>query len=201
MEDTYRTIAKPVQAIFKEKGSKFLAFAYPVSNENEIQKILDKAHREYYDARHHCYAWRLGVEMQRYRANDDGEPSGTAGLPIFNQIKSKELSNVLVVVVRYFGGILLGTGGLTSAYKTATINVLNEAEIITKTENDQLTVHFDYQQTNEVMKLIKDEKLELVYQQFNEDCHITISIRRSKAPIIIEKLLKIKSVSIENVIN
>jgi uncharacterized YigZ family protein len=196
MDDTYLTIAKTAQGIFKDKGSKFLAFAHPVSTEEEIQRILDKTHRDYYDARHHCFAWRLGADSQKFRANDDGEPSGTAGLPILNQIKSKNLTNVLVIVVRYFGGILLGTSGLTNAYKTAAQSVLDDAEIITKTVNIIYKINFGYLVMNDIMKVIKDEKPEILEQNFDQECYMLLSIRQGQSESLENRLQKIEGTTL-----
>ncbi|OFX54518.1 MAG: YigZ family protein, partial [Bacteroidetes bacterium GWA2_30_7] len=152
MKDTYLTIESQSEGLFKDKGSKFIAFAIPVCNEDEIKQHLESIRKKYYDARHHCYAYRLGLEGNIYRTNDDGEPSNTAGKPIYGQILSNELTNVLIIVVRYFGGILLGTGGLINAYKSASANAIANAKIIKKTEDTLLKIIFDYTITNDVMK-------------------------------------------------
>ena len=156
MSDTYKTISSPAEGIYKEKGSKFLSFAIPVKTAEEIKEIIKEYRKQYYDARHVCYAYMLGAEHKDFRANDDGEPSGTAGRPILGQINSRELTDILVIVVRYFGGVLLGTGGLVVAYKEATADALNQAEIIEKTVDEVISVRFDYLLMNDVMRIIKD---------------------------------------------
>lgn len=185
---TFKTVFKPCNGIFKEKGSKFLAYVYPVSNEQEIKEIVSKIKKEHHGARHHCYAWRLGPEMEEFRLNDDGEPSGTAGRPIFGQIQSRELTNILIVIVRYFGGILLGTSGLTNAYKQAAADALNNAEIIEKVVEDLIEVNFDYTAMNEFMHIIKEMQLEQVQSDFNLDCSATIAVRKSLSGTVLEKL-------------
>ncbi|WP_207435603.1 IMPACT family protein [Sabulibacter ruber] len=182
MEDTYRTIAAPVEGLYKEKGSKFIAKAYPVRSEEEIKEILVGLRKEYYDARHHCYAYLLGAARAIYRANDDGEPNHSAGDPILGQIKSMGLSNVLVVVIRYFGGIKLGVGGLIHAYKTATADALDQAQIIERHETTLLTVQFSYEQMNDIMKVVKDLDLPVRQQDFGLDCRLTVEVRTSLAP-------------------
>src|SRR5665647_871561 len=142
--DTYKTIGAPCEGLYKEKGSKFIAYAFPVSDEQQIKEITARLKKEHHSARHHCYAWRLGSDLELFRVNDDGEPSGTAGRPIFGQIKQHELTDILVVVVRYFGGILLGTSGLTNAYKQAAANVLTNAHIVEKVIETTIEVNFDY---------------------------------------------------------
>ena len=162
--DTYKTLKEPSEGIYKEKGSKFLAFAYSVFTEDEIKEHITELKKQYHDARHHCYAWKLGMDSNHYRMNDDGEPSGTAGKPIYGQILSYELTNVLVVVVRYFGGTKLGTSGLIHAYKTATKDAFENAEIVEQTVNDILTLTFEYGAMNDVMRIIKDEEPKVLEQ-------------------------------------
>jgi len=159
MEDTYRTISKPSEGIFKDKGSKFISFAFPVISEDEIREIIHSIKKEHHSARHHCYAWRLGHEKLLFRANDDGEPSSTAGKPILGQIQSHDLTNILIVVVRYFGGILLGTNGLINAYRNAATDAVNQAEIVERVVEKELLIEYGYKGMNEVMKVFKDEKL------------------------------------------
>lgn len=185
---TFKTVINPSMGIYKEKGSKFLAFIFPVINEQEIRDIVAKIKKEHHGARHHCYAWRLGPEMDNYKLNDDGEPSGTAGRPIFGQIQSKELTNILVVVVRYFGGILLGTSGLINAYKQAVIDALNNSEIVEKVVEDLIEVNFDYTAMNEFMHIIKELRLEQIRSDFNLDCTATIAVRKSMSEAVLEKL-------------
>src|SRR5574344_2074526 len=158
MSDQYKTLKNQSNGIYKEKGSKFLAFAYPVYNEDEIKQIVNEKKREFYDARHCCYSWHLGLDANNFRANDDGEPSGTAGRPIHGQILSAGLTNILIVVVRYFGGIKLGTSGLINAYKAAAADAIANAEIIDKTVNNFYRISFSYEAMNDVMKVIKDER-------------------------------------------
>ncbi len=195
--DIYRTIEEKAEGAYKEKGSKFLAFAYPVFTEDEIKENIIHLKKEFHDARHHCYAWNLGLDGNRFRSNDDGEPSGTAGKPIYGQILSHELTNVLVVVVRYFGGTKLGTSGLIHAFKTATKDALANAVIIERTVNDICTVVFDYAAMNDVMRIIKDENPEIISQDFNLNCKMRLSIRKSKFQLLISKLEKLEAVKVE----
>src|ERR1700749_1784918 len=155
-DDTYKTITAPVEGDFRDRGSKFLAFAYPITSEQQIKPIIDKLKNEHPKANHHCWAMRLTPDRSVFKLNDDGEPSGTAGRPILNTLLSKDLTNILVVVVRYFGGTLLGVPGLINAYKVATEEALAVAQVIEKTVNDIYTISFDYLQMNDVMRLIKD---------------------------------------------
>ena len=197
IDDIYKTIASPSRGIYKDKGSKFLAFAYPVISENEVRNILLELKKDYYDARHHCYAYRLGADGSAWRANDDGEPSSSAGKPILGQLLSMELTNVVVFVIRYFGGIKLGVPGLIFAYRAATADALSNAQIIEKTDDTLFSLQFSYAVMNDIMKLIKDEQPEIINQNFDLSCNITLSIRKSKAEILKEKLLKIESVEID----
>lgn len=192
--DTYKTIAEISEGLYKEKGSKFIAYAYPVSSEEEIKEHIAKLKKEYYDARHHCYAYMLGADKKNFRANDDGEPSSTAGKPILGQILSKDLTNILIVVIRYFGGTKLGVSGLIHAYKTAAADTINKAKILDKTVNDVYDINFDYLVMNDIMKIIKDEQPEQLKQDFNLTCKITLSIRQSEVHRIIDKFNKITSV-------
>jgi uncharacterized YigZ family protein len=186
-EDTYNTISDKSKGLFKDRGSKFLAFAYPVDNEIEVKKHIVTLKKKYHDARHHCYAYRIGTaEPFRFRLNDDGEPSGTAGKPIYGQILSKQLTNVLIVVVRYFGGTLLGTSGLIQAYRAAADDALNNAEIEQKVMHVKLRLHFTYNKMNAVMKIIKDESIEVTRQDFQEECELEVYVRR-KLKDLIEK--------------
>ncbi|MBI9057290.1 YigZ family protein [Labilibaculum sp. DW002] len=192
--DTYKTISETSEGLYKEKGSKFIAYAYPVTSEEEIKAHIASLKKEYYDARHHCYAYMLGADKKDFRANDDGEPSSTAGKPILGQILSKDLTNILIVVIRYFGGTKLGVSGLIHAYKTAASEVISNAEILDKTVNDIYDIHFDYLVMNDVMKIIKDDQPLQLGQDFNLTCKITLSIRQSEVDRIIEKFNKIDSV-------
>ncbi|RAU83624.1 IMPACT family protein [Pontibacter arcticus] len=197
MEDTYRTITAPSEGLYKEKGSKFIALAYPVFSEDEVKERLAELRKTYFDARHHCYAYCLGADKSRYRANDDGEPNHSAGDPILGQIRSADLSNVLVVVVRYFGGTKLGVSGLIHAYKTATADALAAAIPIEKYETELLEVHFQYLQMNDVMSLIKEYELEMRNQQFELDCRLTLEIRRKLLPEVSTKLQDLDNVSVQ----
>ncbi len=195
--DIYKTISHRAEGAYKEKGSKFLAFAFPVFTEDEIKEHLTKLKKDFYDARHHCYAWKLGLDGNRFRTNDDGEPSGTAGKPIYGQMLSHELTNILVVIVRYFGGTKLGTSGLIHAYKTATKDTFANATFVERTVNTSLVVKFDYGVMNDVMRIIKDENPEIVTQDFNLNCKMELSIRNSKAEMLVSKLRKLESVRVE----
>lgn len=179
--DTYKTIAAPVEeVIFKEKSSKFLGYAFPVTSEEEIKAHLEAVKKAHFSARHWCYAWQLGYgRHQRYRANDDGEPNNTAGIPIYGQIQSFELTNVLVIVVRYFGGIKLGVGGLVQAYKTTAQLTLQETEIEEKLITEELVINFDYPLMNKVMRLVKEQNLTVTAQHLTESCELHLAIRQS----------------------
>jgi len=196
--DTFRTIAAEAQGIYKEKGSKFMAFAFPVKTEDEAVKKIDMLRKKYYDARHHCYAYRLGCNGELYRANDDGEPTNTAGKPILGQLLAFDISNVVVVVVRYFGGILLGTGGLIQAYKKASENALNNAEILTDIVTDTFSVSFDYSELNHVLKIIKDMNLKCFEQDFGMNCSMKITARKSLSEQLEKRLKTLKSLRVES---
>ena len=178
--DAYFTIASFSEGIFKDKGSKFIALAFPVSSEEEIKQQLIHVKKKYHDARHHCYAYKLGIGTDRYRINDDGEPSGTAGKPIYGQLLSNRLSDVLIVVVRYFGGTLLGTGGLINAYKNAAYESIQNAKIIETILKATLTISFNYELMSTVMKIVKDNALEIKEQDFRESCKLRLGIRLSE---------------------
>ena len=197
MSDTYKTIIAPTEGIYKEKGSKFLSFAIPVSSADEVKEIVKNYRKEYYDSRHVCYAYMLGADRKEFRANDDGEPSGTAGRPILGQINSRELTNILVIVVRYFGGILLGTGGLVVAYKEATTDALDQAEVIEKTVDETISIVFDYVLMNEVMRIIKDTNAQISSQNFEDQCEMQLSIRKQDAGLLSAKLAKIFGLQIK----
>lgn len=196
MEDTYKTILEPAEGIFKDKGSKFIAYIFPVTSEEEIREIIQTIKKDHHSARHHCYAWRLGYEKLLFRANDDGEPSSTAGKPILGQIQSFDLTNVLIVVVRYFGGTLLGVSGLINAYRNAALNAITQAEIIEKLVEQPFLVEFDYAVMNEVMKIFKDEKLVQIDPQFDLRCRIKTSVRLNELNKIINAFNKIEGVLI-----
>lgn len=182
--------------MYREKGSKFLAFAHPVSDAEDVKTLLEKYRKEYHDARHICYAYMLGVERLDARTNDDGEPSGTAGRPILGQINSFELTNVLLVVVRYFGGVLLGTGGLIVAYKEAAADAIRNARIVEMAVEIPLTVHFDYALMNEVSRLVKEFGLTIVRQQFRMDCTLTINIPKADFDAVKNRFEKIYGLEI-----
>ena len=177
--DTYKTIAAPSEGIYTEKRSKFIAIALPVRTVEEVKQYLETYQKKYYDARHVCYAYMLGHERKDFRANDNGEPSGTAGKPILGQINSYELTDVLIIVVRYFGGIKLGTSGLIVAYRTAASEALTNAKIEERTVDDTLTVLFEYPFMNDVMRIVKEEQPDILEQSYDMDCRMTLRIRRS----------------------
>jgi uncharacterized YigZ family protein len=195
-DDTYTTIAQPTEGIFRDRGSKFLAFAYPVSSDSEIKPIVAHLKAEHPKANHHCWAIRLGIDRSVFRVNDDGEPSGTAGRPILNTLLSKNITNVLVVVVRYFGGTLLGVPGLINAYKAATETALSEAQLIEKTVNDIYTITFEYLQMNDVMRIIKDEQLQIMEQRSELNCDIRFSVRKTQVEQVMSKLNKVSGVKV-----
>jgi uncharacterized YigZ family protein len=197
MKDLYKTISKGGDSIFKDRGSKFLGFVFHVENEEEIKAIQEKLRKEYHDARHHCYAWRLGFEGEHFRANDDGEPSSSAGKPILQQIAARDLTNVLVVVIRYFGGVLLGVGGLINAYRSAASDALDNSEIVEKFIEQRISINFDYPQTNEVMKILSDNEAKIIEQKFTEKCHFVVSVKRSKTMHLIDTLVFIHNTSAE----
>ncbi len=197
MNDTYNTIISKSEGNFKDKGSKFLAYAFPVSTEEEIKKIIQTLKKEHHSARHHCYAWRLGTEKIRFRANDDGEPSSTAGKPILGQLLSFNVTNIMIVVVRYFGGTLLGVGGLINAYKNAASDVLNNCEIIERKIETRFEIKFSYNELNSVMQIIKNENLNQISTDFKERCKIVFSVRRSEAKDIQIKFESFYGVSIK----
>lgn len=197
MSDTFKTISSITEGIYKEKGSRFLSFAIPVSSAEEAKEIIKEYHKRFFDARHVCYAYMLGAGRLDFRANDDGEPSGTAGRPILGQINCRELTNVLVIVVRYFGGILLGTGGLVTAYKEAASDALSQAEIIEMTENETISIKFNYLQMNDVMRIIKDLNPQIISQTFDNQCAMGLSIRKQDVELLTSKLLKINNLSID----
>ncbi|HBX51761.1 MAG: YigZ family protein [Bacteroidetes bacterium RIFOXYA12_FULL_35_11] len=195
--DIYRTIEMPSEGVFKDRGSRFIGLAFPVFSEEDIKEILTSLKKKYYDATHHCYAYRLGADKTTYRSNDDGEPSGSAGKPIFGQIQSCDLSNIFIVVIRYYGGVKLGVSGLINAYRSAAADALENALIIEKTEDIKLFAFFKYEAMNDVMKIIKDEKIKLYRQHFELDCKIQFFIRKNDAERITEMLQKIDQVRVD----
>lgn len=196
-EDTYRTISKSSEGIYKDRGSKFIALAFPVKDEESVKENLEKVRKMYHDARHHCYAYRLGFDKLTFRVNDDGEPSGTAGKPIFGQFLSNDLTNILVVVVRYFGGTKLGVGGLIKAYKSATAEALNKELFITKKVLDVYEINFEYEQMNDVMKILKEDNINQLDQLFDLKCMVKFSIRKKFTNDIYDRLDKIKNLRIK----
>lgn len=201
MSDSFLTISAPAEAIYKEKSSKFLTYAYPVHSEEEIRELLDALRKRYYDATHHCYAWRLGPHGEQFRSNDDGEPSGTAGKPILGQLLSNSLTNCLIVVIRYFGGTKLGVPGLIAAYKESAAEVIAEAEIIEQTVDIHFTIEFPYLVMNDVMRIIKEEQPNILSQDFDNLCTMRLSIRESRAEGLLGKLRKVESANIELIDN
>lgn len=195
-DDTYLTIEAKSEGIFRDRGSKFLGFAYPILSDQDIKNIVAELKKEHPKANHHCWAVRWSTDRSVFKLNDDGEPSGTAGRPILNTLLSKNITNVAVVVVRYFGGTLLGVPGLINAYKSATELALAEAKIIEKTVNDVYTIVFDYLQMNEVMRIVKEDNLQLLEQAFDNSCTIKVSIRKMQVEHVISKLQKLTSVKI-----
>lgn len=194
--DSYRTIAAESKAVFRDRASRFIAIALPVSNEEEIKASLEEIRKSYYDANHHCYAWRLGTGLQ-YRMNDDGEPSGSAGKPIYGQILSTGLSDVLVVVVRYFGGTKLGIPGLINAYKSASREALDAAEVVEKILTKQFLLTFAYPQMNEVMRIIKEENVRILSNNSGVSCVVKIDVRLKVADRVVERFGKVRGVSVE----
>jgi uncharacterized YigZ family protein len=191
MQDTFKTIKDISKGIYTEKRSKFLAFAIPVESIEDIKTIVAKYQKDYYDARHVCYAYMIGPERNDFRANDNGEPSGTAGKPILGQINSNELTNILIIIVRYFGGIKLGTSGLIVAYKQAAAEAIANAEIIEKTVDEDIAFMFEYPFLNEVMRVVKEENPQIVSQGYDSDCTMTLRIRKGLIPKLKSRLEKI----------
>ncbi|MES2485036.1 MAG: YigZ family protein [Bacteroidota bacterium] len=197
--DTYKTLAAPgEETLFKEKNSKFFGYAYPITTEDEVKPLLADLRKRHYGAGHFCYAFQLGTAPNIiYRANDDGEPNNTAGMPIYGQIQSFGVTNVLVVSIRYFGGVKLGVGGLISAYRTSAQMALEASEIIDKTIDVQYTVKFGYQDMNKVMRIIKEKNLDIISQQMENDCTITIATRKKNAPIVLEAFEAVYSITVK----
>lgn len=195
--DTYKTVGGKAEGIFKDKGSRFISSIYHVSSEEEVKLIVQDIRKEHFSARHHCYAYRLGYHGERFRTNDDGEPSGTAGKPIHGQLLSNDLTNVLIVVVRYFGGTLLGVSGLINAYKLAARDAIEKAEIVTRIIEKHFHLTFGYAVQNSVMKIIKDEKLEITYSEFELNCRINVLVRLNKATMVFEMFRTVEGLKIE----
>lgn len=199
-EDTYNTITRPSEvSIYKEKGSKFYGYAFPVQSEEAVEQVLDEIKSKHHKARHWCYAWRLGMEQFRYRVNDDGEPSNSAGQPIYGQIIAKDLTNILVVVVRYFGGVKLGVGGLITAYKTAAQLTLDNAKIIIKTIDKQYLLAFEYKDMDKVQRIIKKNKIDIIAQKLELTCAYTIRVRKGAAENVKKSLEELRCVKITEV--
>ena len=197
-DDTYRTLAAPSEGIYKEKGSKFLAFAFPVVSLDEVKAHLERLRKDYFDARHHCYAYILGADKAAWRANDDGEPSGTGGRPIYGQLLSADLTDTLIVVVRYFGGVLLGASGLANAYKTAARDAIANATVVEKTIDVVYRLHFEYALMNDVMRIIKEFGLTPRNQDFGLDCKLQVSVRRSQSVRLYDAFAQLRGVKIES---
>ena len=186
--DIYLTVSRTSESLYKEKGSKFIGLAYPVRTEEEVKALLEELRKQYYDARHHCYAYILGADTEKYRANDDGEPNHSAGDPILGQIRSNKLTNTLVVVVRYFGGTKLGVSGLINAYKLAAAEAIEANEIVEELVKETVNIRYGYEGTNEVMRLINDFETEILEQEFTADCRMKLAVRKSLHGQLIEKL-------------
>ena len=199
IRDSYKSIASESRGLFKDNGSRFIAHAYPVETEEEVKEIVAALKKEYYDARHHVYAYRLGYLGDKFRANDDGEPSGSSGRPVLGQIDSNELSDILVVVVRYFGGIKLGLPGLIRAYKTATADAIANAEIVEKIACKRYKVHFGYMGMNSVMKVFKDMGLDQKNQQFDMECSMETNVRLSQVDTFLERIGDVEGCRVEEI--
>ena len=198
IKDTYKTIEISVENIlYKEKNSKFFGFAFPVTSEIEVKTYLENLKAEHFSARHWCYAYQIGTENIKFRANDDGEPSNSAGMPIYGQIQSFDITNVLVVVVRYFGGVKLGVGGLISAYKTTAQLTLEEANIIEKTIDKHFKITFDYKNMNKVMRIIKEKNVQIINQKMELNCEIEIATRKKNAEEILAIFTALFEIEIE----
>jgi uncharacterized YigZ family protein len=196
IEDIYKTISNVSEGYLTEQRSKFISYAFPVRTPEEVKEKVNVIRKQHYSARHVCWAYMLGAERTQFRFNDDGEPSSTAGKPILGVINSNELTDVLIVVVRYFGGVKLGTSGLIVAYRAAALDAVANAEIIEKTVDEEIAIIFEYPFLNDVMKIIKDDNPQIVSQQFDMDCIMTLRIRKSEAGKLRDKLLKVESVRI-----
>lgn len=196
-KDSYLTIEGNAEAIFKEKSSKFLCYAFHVESEEEIAAHLERLRKQYYDATHHCYAWRIGPFGERFRANDDGEPSSTAGKPILGQMLSREVTNCLIVVVRYFGGTKLGVPGLIAAYKESAAAVLDEANIVERTVDTHIKIEFSYVVMNDVMRIVKEEQPVMLSQVFDNLCSMVLAVRNSKADVVLGRLRKVDGAVVE----
>lgn len=200
IKDTYKTIAKASEEIlFKEKNSKFFGYAFPITSEEEVKILLEPLRKKHFNAVHFCYAYQIGTDKIQFRANDDGEPSNTAGMPIYGQIQSHELTNVLIVVVRFFGGVKLGVGGLIAAYKTTAQLAIEASLIIEKTIDVQYLISFDYKNMNKVMRIIKEKNLEIISQKMELNCEILLATRKKNEFIVFEIFDKLFEISIKTV--
>ncbi|WP_375235855.1 IMPACT family protein [Winogradskyella sp.] len=196
-KDTYKTIISPSkEALFKDKNSKFYGYAFPVRNEDDVKLKIEKLKKQHHAARHWCYAYQLGVEKTKYRANDDGEPNNSAGMPIYGQIQSFNITNTLIVVVRYFGGVKLGVGGLINAYRTAAHMALENSQILEKTIDISFLLQFDYKNMSRIMRIIKDNDANIDSQKLQIDCLLQISIRKSNALKLYQTINKFHEVKI-----
>lgn len=193
MDDTYKTITRPSEGYYTEKRSKFISYAIPVRTIDEVKAEVARLRKEYYDARHVCWAYMLGADRKTFRANDDGEPSSTAGKPILGQINSNELTDILVVVIRYFGGIELGTSGLIVAYRTAASEAIASATIEERTVDEDITVVFEYPYLNSIMRIVKEDSPAIIAQKFDMDCEMTLRIRKSEADRLRNRLQKVET--------
>lgn len=200
IKDTYNTIDYAVENIlFKEKNSKFIGYAFPITSENEVKTHIENLKKDHFSARHWCYAYQIGTETFKFRANDDGEPSNSAGMPIYGQIQSFDITNVLIVVVRYFGGVKLGVGGLISAYKTTAQLTLEEADIVEKTIDKHFKITFDYKNMNKVMRIIKEKNIDIVNQKMELNCEIEIATRKKNAKQIFDIFSTLFEIEIKEV--
>jgi uncharacterized YigZ family protein len=199
LQDTYKTLATLSEGLYKDKGSRFVAFAMPCTTEENAKTELEKLRKKFYDARHHCYAYILGHHKEEYRMNDDGEPSGTAGKPIHGQLLSNDLTNSLVVVIRYFGGVKLGVRGLINAYKFAAYDAISNNTIITKIIHDHYEIIFEYAHINDVMRIIKEEELEILSQDFQMSCSLQFAVRKKFSEKVKIRFLDLRTVRIEKI--
>lgn len=198
MKDTYKSITEASEeVIFKDRNSKFYGYAFPIKSEEEVKVIIDDLKKKHHQGRHWCYAWQLGKDEHQFRANDDGEPSNSAGMPIYGQIQSFDVTNILIVVVRYFGGVKLGVGGLINAYRTAAQMALEASNILKRTIDDLYLLKFDYPEMNVVMRIIKEHNLNVIDQQLALDCKIFISVRKKESEAIFEKFSSVYKVEIK----
>ncbi|MDL2255420.1 YigZ family protein [Parabacteroides sp. OttesenSCG-928-G06] len=193
MTDSYKTIKAPAEGFYTEKRSRFLSFAIPVRTVDEVKTEVDKYRKQYYDSRHVCWAYMLGAQRDQFRANDDGEPSSTAGKPILGQINSNELTDILIIVVRYFGGVELGTSGLIVAYRTAAAEAIANAEIEERTVDVDITVAFEYPYLNSIMRIVKEDNPAIIAQHFEMDCEMTLRIRQGEVEKLKQRLLKVET--------